>query len=128
MKVRRILFVVIVLTGAVVLGWELNARPDSSIVVRYAEPPARGNGHLGLVSCGLRVEDATGNVIAQRRIPASAKGGQIHTVRIEIPRKEIASAQRVLATCTDAAGRTGEAATYALAPTQSPTRMASQRR
>ena len=128
MTLRRILAVLIVLAVAGVVGWQFNShRHGSAIVVRYAEPPARGTGRMGLISCGLRVEDAAGKVIAQRRMPASAKGGKVRTVRIELSSRQIASAERVLAACTDAAGRTGESATYALAPTGSPrTRLARQ--
>lgn len=127
MTLRRILVVSIVLAVTGVLGWQYNVRQHgSSIVVRYAEPPARGTGPLGLISCGLRVEDEKGKVIARQRVPASAKGGVVRTVKIDLTRQQIAKAQRVLADCTDAAGRTGDAASYALAPTRPATRMASQ--
>ncbi len=127
MTLPRILVVLVVLAVAGVVGWQLNARPHaSSIVVRYAEPPARGTGRLGLISCELRIEDANGKVMARRHTPASAGGGTVRTVRIELPREQLAQAQRVLADCTDAAGRTSEAASYALGPTRPPTRLASQ--
>jgi hypothetical protein len=113
----RILVALIVIAVAAVAGWQVHGSARSStIVVRYAEPPARGPGRLGLISCGLRIEDATGKVLARRQIPASLQGGVVRTVRIEMPRRELAKAKRVLANCTDAAGRTGEAATYALGP------------
>jgi hypothetical protein len=129
MTLRRILVALVVLAVAGVVGWQFNARRQgSSIVVRYAEPPARGTGRLGLISCGLRVEDATGKVIARRDVPASPKGGTVRSVRIDLTRNQISRAQRVLADCTDAAGRTSEAASYALAPTRPLTRMASQQR
>ena len=48
MTLRRILVASIVLAVAGVLGWQYNVRQHgSSIVVRYAEPAARGTGPLG---------------------------------------------------------------------------------
>jgi hypothetical protein len=128
MILRRILVALVVLAVAGILGWHLTDRPEKpAIVVRYLEPPARGTGRLGLISCGLRVEDRAGKAIVLREMPAKAVGGAVRTVRIELTPGQIAQAQRVLAACTDAAGRTGESTSYALGPIREPlTRVAIQ--
>jgi hypothetical protein len=129
MNLRRIFIALSVLVFLGTLGWYAAEHRTSTLVVRYAEPPARGPGRLQLASCEVRVETAGGKVLAQRDVAASPRGGKVRSVRIDLPRRQLASVQRVGADCTDAAGRRGEAASYALAPVRKPlTRMASEKR
>ena len=129
MTLRRTLIVLIVLAMAGVVGWQVHAnRSGSAIVVRYAEPPARGTGRLGLISCEVRVEDAKGKTLVERRLRASPAGRTVRSVRIPLTKTQLAQAKHVRADCMDRAGRTGQSTSYALAPVRNPpTRMASQR-
>jgi hypothetical protein len=90
------------------------AKAGPSIVVRFAEPPARGQGELALASCLVTVQNAGGVVLAAQDVPASKEGGVVRKVRFSMSQDQIAAARRVIATCTDEAGRTGTQAVHSL--------------
>jgi hypothetical protein len=97
-------------------------KPAPSIVVRYAEPQARGDGPLALASCLVTVENEGGTVLASKRLPASKTGGEVRKVTLSMTAEQVAEAKRVLATCTDVAGRTGGPALHSLAEQPAGTR------
>jgi hypothetical protein len=109
------LSVLVALSLGVAVSACSRGKPAPSIVIRYAEPQARGDGPLALASCLVTVENEGGTVLASKRLPASKTGGEVRNVTLFMTAAQIAEAKRVLATCTDVAGRTGGPALHSLA-------------